>query len=67
MFYSRFQEFKGKFHTRLLGPYEIHQVFDNGVFQLVRIDGERRTMLVNEHHLKLYHKPTSKEEFLLEL
>lgn len=67
MFDSRFQEFKGKFHTRWLGPYTIDQDFDNGVVQLTPIDGERGTMLVNGHGLKLYHKLASREEFLSKL
>lgn len=66
LFDSRFQEFRGKFHTRWLGPYEIDEVFQNGVFQLIPRDG-KRVMLVNDHHLKMYHKPTSKEEFVAEL
>jgi hypothetical protein len=62
---SRFQDFKGKFHTRWLGPYEVEHVYDNGAVQLRTVDSERRKLLVNGHRLKLYKKPLSKEAFSL--
>ena len=36
---SRFKHFKGKFHTRWMGPYEAIQVFNNGVVEVKTIDG----------------------------
>ena len=47
-----------------MGPYEIIEVFENGSVKLTTIDQEERTFLVNEHRLKIYHKPVSKEDFM---
>ncbi|XP_059068438.1 uncharacterized protein LOC131858957 [Cryptomeria japonica] len=63
---SRFQDFKGKFQIRWLGPYEIKKVYDNGVVYLCTVDSERRALLVNGHCLKLYKKNPSKEDFFLD-
>lgn len=54
----------GKLQTRWLGPYEIEEVFNNGAVHLTTIDSVRFRLLVNGHRLHLYHKLTSKEEFL---
>lgn len=50
--------------TRWLGPYEVVEVFQNGVVQLASIDHVKFKFLVNGHRLHLYHKPITKEEFL---
>lgn len=42
----------------------IAEVFSNGVVQLTTIDPIIFKLLVNGHCLWLYHKPTSKEEFM---
>ena len=47
-----------------MGPYEIVQVYENGLIKLTTIDGESNTFLVNGHRLKLYHKPINKEDFI---
>ncbi|XP_057819044.2 uncharacterized protein LOC131032133 [Cryptomeria japonica] len=64
---SRFQDFKGKFHTRWLGPYEVEHVYDNSAIQLCTVDSKWRKLLVNGHRLKLYRKPLSKEAFFLDV
>ena len=61
---SRFKDFKGKLHTCRMGPYEVSVVFDNGIVRLVTVDENRTSFLVNGHHLKLYHRPTSKDAFI---
>ena len=61
---SCYQHHQGKFQTRWLGPYEIVAIFSNGVVQLSTIDLVKFKLLVNGHRLKLYHKPTTQEEFL---
>lgn len=61
---SRYKDTMGKLQTRWLSPYEIEKVFNNGVVHLTTIDPIRFKLLVNGHRLLLYHKPTTKEEFL---
>ena len=61
---SKFKDFRGKFQTHWLGPYEIIRIFDNGAIKIRTIDEEEVTFLVNGHRLKLYHKPLSREEFV---
>jgi hypothetical protein len=56
--------FRGKFHTRWLGPYEIDIVYENGAIKLHTIDEERTPLMENGHRLRLYHRPLSKESFL---
>jgi hypothetical protein len=64
LYESRFKYFKGKLHTRWLGPYEVDTVFDNITVKLITIDGEHTPLLVNGHCLQLYHHPTSKDSFI---
>jgi hypothetical protein len=64
LFDSKFKYFRGKFHTRWLGPYEIDIVYDNGAIKLHTIDDERTPLMENGHMLRLYHRPLSKEAFL---
>jgi len=61
---SMYQDNAGKLQTRWLGPYDVAGVFSNGAVQLTTIDPVKFKLLVNGHRLRLYHKPTSKEEFL---
>lgn len=61
---SRYKDTMGKLQTRWLGPYEIDEVFQNGAVRLATIDLVRFKLLVNGHRLRLYHKPTTKEDFL---
>ena len=49
---SRFKIFKGKFHTRWMGPYELIRVFENGAVEVKNIDGQNAVFLVNGHRLK---------------
>ena len=60
---SRFKEFQGKLRTRWLGPYEVDTVFPNGTVRLLTIDDSKTPLLVNGHHLRLYQRPISKEDF----
>jgi hypothetical protein len=64
LFDSRFKNFKGKLKTRWLGPYDIEEVFDNGVVKIKTIDDQHVSILVNGHMLQLYHKPLTKKEFM---
>eukprot|EP00253_Pinus_taeda_P025248 PITA_25248 len=64
LFDSKFKDFKGKFQTHWLGPYEIDKVFSNGVVRIKTIDEYQTPLIVNGHRLKIYHKPLSKEEFV---
>ena len=43
---SKFKNFKGKFNTHWLGPYEIEKVFDNGSIWVKKIDDGNVTFLV---------------------
>ena len=67
MFDSWFKDFRGKLTTRWLGPYEVEQVFDNGSVRICTIDDEKVSFLVNGHRLRLYQKPMSKDQFILDL
>jgi hypothetical protein len=64
LFYSRFKNFRGKLTTRWMGPYEIDTVFDNGSVKLTTIDDRQHSFVVNGHRLRLYHRPTSKDNFV---
>ena len=61
---SKFKDFKSKFTTHWLGPYEIAEVYDNGSVKIQTIDDDARSFTVNGHRLKLYNKPVNKEYFL---
>lgn len=50
-----------------MGPYEVDVVFDNRIVRLVMIEETRTYFLVNGHHVKLYHHPTSKDVFIKHL
>jgi hypothetical protein len=63
LFDSRFKDFKGKFCTRWLGPYEIDTVYDSGAIKLCTIDEDKIPLMANGHRLHLYHRPISKESF----
>ena len=60
----KFKNFKAKFTTHWLGPYEIAEVYDNGSIKLQTIDDEASTFIVNGHRLKIYNKPVNKEDCL---
>ena len=64
MFDSKFKYFKAKFTTHWLGPYEIEEIFDNGVFKIKTIDEASVSFVVNGHRLKIYNKPINKEDFM---
>ena len=64
LFDSKFKDFKGKFQTHWLGPYEIDEVFSNGAVRIKTIDEFQTPLIVNGHRLKIYHKPLSKEDFV---
>lgn len=61
---SKYQYNLGMVQTHQLEPYEIIVVFPNGAVQLSTIAPVHFKLLVNGHHLKLYHKPVSREKFL---
>ena len=64
LFNSRFKNFKGKLTTRCLGPYEVVTTFDNGSLKIKPIDGSEVSFIVNGHRLRLYHQPTSRQDFV---
>ena len=67
LFDSNFKDFKAKFTTHWLGPYEIAEVYDNGSIKLQTIDDEAHAFVVNGHRLKLYTKPINKEDFIQQI
>ena len=64
---SKLKQFKGKFSTGWLGPYEVDEVFDNGSLRIKTIDGSQTSFVLNGHRLKIYHQPLSKQQFLQEV
>ena len=67
LFDSKFKDFKAKFTTHWLGPYEIAEVYDNGSVKLQTIDDEAHAFVVNGHRLKLYTNPINKEYFIQQI
>eukprot|EP00253_Pinus_taeda_P007151 PITA_07151 len=47
LFDSKFKDFKGKFQTHWLGPYEIDKVFSNGAVRIKTIDESQTPLIVN--------------------
>ena len=64
LFDSRFKKFKGKLTTHWLGPYEVVTAFDNGSIKIKPIDGSEVSFIVNGYRLRLYHQPTSRQDFV---
>lgn len=60
LFYSKYKDFKSKFTTHWLGPYEMKVIFDNGAVKIKTIDEASISFLVNGHRLKVYNKPINK-------
>ena len=46
-----------------MGHYEIEAIFENRATKIKTIDDQHVSFIVNGHMLRLYHKPTSKEDF----
>ncbi|XP_057818206.2 uncharacterized protein LOC131031182 [Cryptomeria japonica] len=61
---SRYKDSMGKLQTRWLGAYEIVEVFENRAVRLATIDLVRFKLLVNGHRIRLYHKTSTKQDFL---
>eukprot|EP00253_Pinus_taeda_P006934 PITA_06934 len=49
LFDSKFKDFKGKFQTHWLGPYEIDKVFRNEAVRIKTIDEFQTPLIVNGH------------------
>ena len=64
LFNLLFKNFKGKLTTRWMGTYEVVTYFDNGSVEIKTIDGSQVSFVVNGHRLRLYHQPTSKQDFI---
>ena len=47
-----------------MGPYEVVTAFDNGSVKIKTIDGSQISFVVNRLILRLYHQPTSKQDFI---
>ena len=61
---SKFNNFKGKFTTHWLDPYDIDTIHDNGSVRLKTIYESSASFRVSGHRLNLYQRPKSKPEFL---
>ena len=63
---SKLHIFPGKLKSRWIGPYVIHEVYPNGVVELLNSKGNQ-SFKVNGHRLKPYIEPLSqnKEELTL--
>ena len=64
LFDSRFKKFKGNLTTHWLDPFEIVIDFDNGSVKIKTIEGSEVSFIVNGHRLRLYHQPTSRQDFV---
>ena len=64
LFDSWFKNFKGKLTTRCLGPYEVVTAFDNESVKIKTIDGSEVSFILNGHRLRIYHQPTSRQDFV---
>ena len=51
---NKFDKFPGKFRMHWLGPYVIKEIIDDGVVQLVKLNGEPFPRKVNGNRLKPY-------------
>ena len=47
-----------------MGPYEVVTAFDNGSIKIKTNDGSEISFIVNGHRLRIYHQPTSKQDFI---
>ena len=64
LFDSQFKNFKRNLTTRWMRPYEVVTTFDNESVKIKTIDGSQVSFVVNGHRLRLYHQPTSKQDFI---
>ena len=47
-----------------MGPYEVVTTFDNGSVEIKTNYDSRISFVVNGHRIRLYHQPTSKQDFV---
>ena len=47
-----------------MGPYEVVTPFDNGLVKIKTIHGSKISFVVKGHRFRLYHQPTSKQDFI---
>ena len=64
IFDSQFKIFKGKLTTHWMGPHEVVTTFDNGSVKMKTINHSEVSFIVNGHRLRLYHQPTSRQDFV---
>ena len=57
LFDSRFKDFRGKFCTRWIGPYDIDTVYNSGAIKLQTIYEDKIPLMANGHRLRLYQYP----------
>lgn len=57
MYDSRYKKFKGKLHTRWLGPFKVKTIYENGSLELLTIQNEPLETRINGSRVKLYHRP----------
>jgi hypothetical protein len=50
-----FKDFRGKFLTRWLSPYEIDKVYDSVAIELCTIDEDIIPLMANGHRFHLYY------------
>ncbi len=67
LFDSRYNNFRGNLTTHWLVPYEIVTTFDNGSVRIKIIDDSNISFVANGHRLRLYDKPTSRQDFLQDI
>ena len=64
VFDSRYKHFKGKLTTHWMGRFEVVTAFNNGSVEIKTIHDSQISFVVNGHRLRLYHQPTSKQDFI---
>ena len=54
---SRHKKFKGKLHTRWLGPFKVKTIYENGSLDLLTIKDEPLETRINGSRVKLFNRP----------
>jgi hypothetical protein len=54
---SRYKKFKGKLHTRWLGPFIVKTIYENGSLDLLTLKNEPLETRINGSRVKLFNRP----------
>ena len=54
---SRHKKFKGKLHTRWLGPFKVKTIYENGSLDLLTIKDEPLETRINGSRVKFFNRP----------